>query len=89
MLPSPKEELKSHQNARNYYICGERILKVFPKSINYQKVRDHCYYRGKYRGISHSICNLKFTVPDEIPVVFHDCSLLFCCQEKVFIFMST
>ena len=27
--------------------------------MNYQKVRDHCHYAGKYRGAAHSICNLK------------------------------
>ena len=40
--------------------------------MNYQKVRDHCHYTGKYRGAAHSICNLKFNVPSEIPVVFHN-----------------
>ena len=37
-------------------------------------VRDHCYYTGKYRGAAHSICNLKFNVPNELPVVFHESS---------------
>ena len=40
--------------------------------MNYQKIRDHCYYTGKYSGETHSICNLKFNVTDEIPVIFHD-----------------
>ena len=38
--------------------------------MNYWKVRDHCYYAGKYRGTAHSICNLKFIEPNEIPLVF-------------------
>ena len=25
----------------------------------YSKNRDHCHYRGKYRGATHNICNLK------------------------------
>ena len=37
-----------------------------------EKSRDHCHYIGKYRGKAHSICNLKFDVPNEIPVVFHN-----------------
>ena len=69
MLPLTKEELKSHQDAKVWYICGKRKIS---KSINYWKVRDHCHYTGKYRGAAHSICNLKFNVPNEIPVVFHD-----------------
>ena len=52
-----KEKLKSHQDANVCYICGKRILKKLSKNLNYQKVRDHCHYKGKYRGIPHSICN--------------------------------
>ena len=47
-------------------------MKKLSKSINYRKVRDHCPYTGKYRGAAHSICNLKFHVPNEIPVIFHN-----------------
>ena len=74
MLPLTKEELKSHQDAKACYICGKRILKKLSKSINYRKVRDHCHYTGKYRGAAHSTCNLKFNVPNEIPVVFYNVS---------------
>ena len=74
MLPLTKEEVKLHQDAKAFYICGKRILKKHSKSINYQKVRDHCHYTGKYRGMAHSICNLKFNVPNEIPVVFRNAS---------------
>ena len=28
--------------------------------INYIKVRDHCHYTGKYRGVAHKICNLMY-----------------------------
>ena len=37
-----------------------------------QKIRDHCHYTGKYRGAAHSICNLNYKIPKEIPVVFHN-----------------
>ena len=37
-----------------------------------QKVRDHCHYTGKYRGAAHSICNLRYQITKEIPVVFHN-----------------
>ena len=71
ILPLTKEELKSHQDAKVCYNCGKRILKKLYKSINYQKVRGHCHYTGKYKGTAHNICNLKFNVPNEIPVAFH------------------
>ena len=72
MLPLTKELLKSHQDPKVCYIWGKRIWKKLSKSKNYQKVRDHCHYTGKYRGASHSICNSKFHVPNKIPVFFHN-----------------
>ena len=30
------------------------------------------YTGGKYRAAAHSICNLKFNVPNEVPAVFHN-----------------
>ena len=50
-----KEELKLHQDARNYYIYEKRILKNLPNIKNYLKVRDHCHYTGKYRGTTNKI----------------------------------
>ena len=38
----------------------------------YQKVWDHCHYTGKYRGAAHSICNLNYKVPQEIPAKNHN-----------------
>ena len=35
-------------------------------------MRDHCHYTEKFRGAAHSICNLKYKTPKEIPVVFHN-----------------
>ena len=72
ILPLTKEELKSNQDAKVCYICGNKIFKKLFKSINYRKVRYHCYYTGKYRDAVHSICNLKFNVLNQIPVVFHN-----------------
>ena len=74
MLPLTKEELKLHQDATNCYICGKRILKKLPRSKSYWKVRDHCHCKGKYRDAAHSICNLKFNVPNKILIVFHNVS---------------
>ena len=41
---------------------------------NYFKVKDHYHYTEKYSGAAHDICNLKYKIPKEIPVVFHDSS---------------
>ena len=72
MLLLTKEELKSHQDAKECYICGKRLLKKFAEDKNYRKVRDHCHYSDKYRGAAHSIRNLNFNVPNEIPVDFYN-----------------
>ena len=52
------------------------LWKKIPKGLlmiqNYRKVRDHCHYTGRYKGAAHSICNLKFHAPNEVPVVFHN-----------------
>ena len=70
MLSLTKKEPKSHTDAKLCYICGKRILKYLSKNINYWKVRDHCHYTGRYRCTAHSICNLKFNEPNEVPVIF-------------------
>ena len=38
----------------------------------YFKVKDHSHYTGKYRGAAHDICNLRYKIPKEIPVAFHN-----------------
>ena len=38
--------------------------------MSYLKVRDNCHYKGKYRDAAHS--NLKFNVPNEVLVFFHN-----------------
>ena len=32
----------------------------------------HCRFTWKFRGAAHSKCNLRYKVPKEIPVVFHN-----------------
>ena len=44
------------------------------KDRKYCKVRDHCNYTGKYRDGAHSICNLKYSVPKNVPIAFHSVS---------------
>ena len=41
------------------------------KNKKYHKVRNHCHYTEEYRGVAHSICDLKYSVPRKIPIVFH------------------
>ena len=64
MISLTTEEKIYHNEQEICYICK----KEFDKK-NY-KVRDHCHYTGKYRGTAHDICNLRYKIPKEIPVVF-------------------
>ena len=69
MTPLTTEEQIYHNKQKICYICKKEFNNNDKK--NY-KVRDHCHYTGKYRGAAHNICNLRYKVPKEIPIVFHN-----------------
>ena len=71
MIPLTKEEKKMHNEQKVCYICKKRFS-TDDNNKKYHKVKDHCHYTGKYRGAAHDICNLKYKIPKEIPVVFHN-----------------
>ena len=37
-----------------------------------EKVRDHCYVSGKFRGAANFSCNANFKISKKVPVVFHN-----------------
>ena len=74
MIPLTKKEGKKHNKQTVCYICEKRINTDDNKK-KYQKVKDHCHYTGKNRGAAHDICNLRYKMPKEIPVVFHSGSI--------------
>ena len=65
--------MKSKKNA-TYVKKSFVIIKIKNKFKSYKKVRDHCHYTGTFRGAAHSICNLNYKVPQEIPVKIHNSS---------------
>ena len=48
----------------------------------YHKVRGHCHCTGKFKGAAHSISNLRYKTPKEIPVVFHNGSISWYCNLR-------
>ena len=50
----------------------KKVFSTDYKNKKYHKVRDHCHYTGEYRDATHDICNLRYKIPKEIPVVFHN-----------------
>ena len=71
MIPLTKKEEKKHNKQEVCYIY-KKGFSTDDNNKKYLKVRDHCHYTGKYRGAAHDICNLKYKIPKEIPVVFHN-----------------
>ena len=69
IIPLTKEEEINYNDQKVCYICKKEFDTIDKK--NY-KVRDHCHYTGKYRGAAHNICNLRYKVPKETLVVFHN-----------------
>ena len=67
MIPLTKKEEENYNNQNVCYICKKEFDKSDKK---HHKVRDHCYYTGKYRGAAHNICKLRYKIPKEIPIVF-------------------
>ena len=74
MIPLTDEENRKYERSIECHICSQKFIhdKENEKYRKYCKVRDYCHYTGKYRGSAHSICNLKYKVPKEIPAVFHN-----------------
>ena len=78
------EQQKSYENAKICYICKEKFEEKHAKDKNYCKVRDHFNYTGEYRDAPHIIFNLKYSVPKEIPIAFHNgsnCDYHFMIKE--------
>ena len=71
MIPLTKKEEKKHNKQEDCHIC-KKGFSADDSNKKYHKVRDHCHYTGKYRGAAHDICNLRYKIPKEIPVVFHN-----------------
>ena len=69
-----KEQQESYENAKVGY--KEKIENKYLKDKKYYKVRDHCHCTGEYRGVVHNICNLKYSVPNKIPMAFHNGSMI-------------
>ena len=60
---------REYEAAKSCHIC----LKPFGDPEN-RKVRDHCHYTGLYRGAAHNNCNMKYRIPDFVPIAFHNLS---------------
>ena len=60
---------REHEAAEKCHVC----LKEFINPRN-RKVRDYCHYTGLYWGAAYNNCNMKYWIPDHIPIVFDNLS---------------
>ena len=75
MIPLTDKENKSYEKQNVCYIFKKEFITDENDENAFKlchKVRDHCHYTGKFREAAHSICNLRYKTPKEIPVVFHN-----------------
>ena len=63
---------------------NNNICRFCEKTIESDKVRDHCHLTGNYRGAAHNICNINVKQKDSnfIPFAYHnfsnyDCHMFF------------
>ena len=76
MIPLTKEESKLFKEQEKCHTCEEKFC-MDKDDENYtkrKKVKDHCYYTGKFRGAAPGKRNLNYKVPKDIPTIIHNTS---------------
>ena len=64
MNPLTDSEMEAFNQSSVCYMCD--------LPLNGDKVRDHCHLTGRYRGVAHNHCNLRFQNPNFLPVFLHN-----------------
>ena len=67
-----KEKHESYETLKICFVCKEKFENKYLKDKSCHKVIDHCHYTGEYRGDAHSICNLKYSLPKNMLIIFHN-----------------
>ena len=71
MIPLTKEEKDNYNKENICHICKNDFN-------NDMKVKGHCHFTGKYRRAAHNMCNLRYEIPKNIPVILHNGSTYDC-----------
>ena len=71
MTPLTKQEQYKHERRKFCSIC-RKPFSANNRNKKYRKVKGHSNYTGNYMGAAHGLCNLRYNIPREIPVVFHN-----------------
>ena len=67
-----KQLQESYKNEKICYICEKTFENKYANDKKYYNVRDHCHYTGKYKRAVDSIYHLTYSVPQKIPLAFHN-----------------
>ena len=65
------EERAKYDSEKKCFACGEEFTFGHEKG---HKVRDHCHFTGKFRGVLHNACNLRAKRVWRIPIFLHNLS---------------
>ena len=71
MIPLTNKEEKNYNKQKICYIY-KKEFNTDDSDKKHHKVKHHCHYTGQYRRAAHNICNLRYRIPQEIPVMFHN-----------------
>ena len=73
VIPLTKKEESNYSRETNCHICKKGVINYEDDyDKEYYKVKDYCYYAGKYKGPARNDFDLKYKVQKEIPIVFND-----------------
>ena len=76
------EQQKSYKNVKICYICMKNLKINMLKIKNIVKLGTILIIQEKIEVAVQSICNLKYSVPKEIPIVFHNGLLFYHKRES-------
>ena len=75
VIPLTYDEIMYYEYQKKCHICNKKFWYDKNEKFQfelYKKIRDQCHFTGKFRGAAHNIYNLRYKVPREIPVKFHN-----------------
>ena len=72
MINFKKKKLKLLTKEQQESYKNEKIENKHVKVKKCCKVSDHCHYAEEYRVAVHNIYNSKYSVPQKIPIAFHN-----------------
>ena len=72
IIPLTIEDENNFNTAKICHICKTPFDDKEKNGFIELKVKDHDHITGKFRGAAHNSCNINFSMPIRIPVLFHN-----------------